>query len=117
MRAVSWPVVAGTWVLAAMGTCGARPCWKATGSSGYKFKDKSGVQSSLTDMKLRSGGDGKAQLQVKGKGVDLASLAPPLNLDLIVQLIAGDSEIQECWQTICSNPKSNNPGVFSAKGP
>ena len=104
-------------IVAAQGTCNGKDCWKATGSSGYKFKDKSGAQDSISDIKLKSGINGKAQVQVKGRGAGLAPLVPPFNLDVKVQLISGDGVSNFCWETDFSVPTKNESGQFKAKGP
>ena len=54
-------------------TCNGKPCWKATGDKGFKFKDKEGTPLGVTSAKLRAGEAGKAQTKIRGKGFKLPS--------------------------------------------
>src|SRR6185436_11659961 len=65
--------------IAAGGTCDEKPCWKAS-ATGYQYKSKTLPLDGITQVKLKSGISGKAQMQVKGKGVDLE--IPPLGTAL-----------------------------------
>src|SRR6185295_15709966 len=53
------------------GRCNGKPCWKAT-SAGFQFKDKLLSNTGLAGVKLKgNAGQGKAVVQVKGKGTTL----------------------------------------------
>lgn len=41
--------------------CGAKPCWKATGSKGFQYKDKDATASGLTLLSFRAGAAGKGK--------------------------------------------------------
>ncbi len=107
------------WQAAAFagGTCGSGPCWKASGSKGFKYKDRDATPEGITSIKLRSGSDGKAQVQVKGKGTNLALPALPVTLPVTVQYIIDDGVSSTCWQTIYSQAAKNDASSFKAKGP
>jgi hypothetical protein len=60
------------------GTCAGKPCWKASGTKGFKYKDKATVPDGLTGAKLKAGTAGKSQVQAKGKGANLPSPVLPL---------------------------------------
>jgi hypothetical protein len=89
------------------GTCDGKPCWKATGSlSAYKYKDKELTPDGLLQVQLKQGSDGKAKIQVKGKGAnlddpDLASLVQPLTVQ-----IANTNGL--CWEAVYSAPASSH---------
>jgi cysteine-rich repeat protein len=77
-------------VVAPGGDCGGKPCWKALGTKGYKYKNKAGNEEGITKVILNSG-MGNAKIIVKGKGADLTVPATdPIyaqNTQLTVQLV------------------------------
>lgn len=99
------------------GACGGKDCWKAAGTKGYRYKDRDGTHASVQTIKLKSGEDGRAQVQVKAKGVTVPILSPPLDLNVTVQLIADDGVTPVCWQTTLTTEKTNVDGSFKATGP
>lgn len=88
-------VMAG--VVAADGTCGSRPCWSANGA-GTTYRYRSPHADGLRSLKLASGGDGKTQIRVSGRG---AGLGLPATFDdvlppVTVQLRRTDAPT--CWE-------------------
>ena len=84
------------------GTCAGKPCW-ADKPTGFAYKDKDLTPSGLSQIVLKEGVDGKAQIQVKGKGLNLPmpsllSVAPPLTVQLR-NLTSG-----LCWGATYSTP-------------
>jgi hypothetical protein len=70
----------------AAGTCDGKPCWRRT-ATGFSYRNKAGIPAGVTQLDLRAGADGKAQIRFGGRGPllalpDLATLAPPLRLEL-----------------------------------
>jgi hypothetical protein len=103
--------------------CGTKPCWKAIGTSGFKYANKDGNSDDITAVRFKAGIGGKAQVQVRGKG---ALLSPPatdaLVTDVVVQLLIDDGGTVECFKT--AFPGSSGAGgvtqddtQFKAKGP
>jgi cysteine-rich repeat protein len=94
------------------GACGSKPCWKATGN-GFKYADKSGAVAGLTGITLKSGVQGRASVQVKGKGANLpfGSLPQTLPVPLTVQLRRDG----KCWAATFSAAKSNVDGLFKGR--
>ncbi|MEB2286120.1 MAG: right-handed parallel beta-helix repeat-containing protein [Myxococcales bacterium] len=88
------------------GTCGGKPCWKASSSS-FKFADRNGSRNGVTQLTLRPGAAGKAQLQIKARGVNLAVPALPLAQSpaVVVQLHAATGA---CWTQTYAAPASRN---------
>ena len=99
------------------GTCGTKPCWKATGVKGYSYKNKLATPDGVTVVKLKMGVQGKAKVQVVGKGDPLPLTALPLALPVTVQLVLQDGATTRCWQTTYTTMKSNTAVLFNAKGP
>jgi hypothetical protein len=103
------------------GTCGTKPCWKASGTksgtTGFSFVNKVGTTTGLTTTKLKAGSTGKAQVQAAGKGANLPLPTLGLTLPVTVQFVAGDTVSTECWQTTFTTEKKNEATQFSAKGP
>jgi hypothetical protein len=99
------------------GTCGTKPCWKASGTTGFSFANKVGTTTGLTSMKLKAGSAGKAQVQAAGKGASLPMPTLGLTLPVTVQFLAKDALSTECWQTAFTTQTTNDTARFSAKGP
>lgn len=104
------------------GTCGTAACWKLLGSvtapKGFKFHNGAGNSTGLTDAKLQAGLAGKAKVQVKGKGVNLAMPTLGLAMPVTIQLVIDDGITPECWQTtFTAPPVVNTSAQFKAKGP
>ncbi len=47
--------------------CGRKPCWKAKGSKGFGYKDKSGTADGVTKLNFKSGDAGKGKADVNAK--------------------------------------------------
>ncbi len=89
------------------GTCSGKPCWKATGSKGFKYKDSLASAAGVRSVILKTGASGKAKVIFKGKGSSVA--LPPLALSqdqkVIVQL---KNTAGGCWETRFSGPPIKN---------
>jgi cysteine-rich repeat protein len=84
------------------GLCSFKPCWKASGTSGFKYKDKQLTPEGALQLNLKQGADGKAQIQFAGKGMllalpNLSSVTEPVR----VQLRNSDGL---CWEAVYSAP-------------
>ena len=103
------------------GLCAGEPCWKAMGTKGFSYADDAAAQGGITKIKLKSGDEGKAQIQVMAEGVALDTPAPPLTGDVTVQFLARDISSTNCWQTVYTVPTKNETGnnvsSYKAKGP
>lgn len=88
--------------LAAGGTCGTKPCWKAK-RTGFVYHDGARTARGVESVELKEGlKSGKARIAVRGKGALLAlpsplALSPPLSVQL---LRAGGP----CWEGVFSAP-------------
>ncbi len=96
--------------------CGTRSCWRETGGTGYKFKDRTATPDGITQMKLKEGTAGRARVQAKAKGVSLDTPSPPLTLPVTVQLLIDDGATSDCWQATYSDFQRNEAGIFKARG-
>jgi hypothetical protein len=99
------------------GTCGTKPCWKVSGTTGFSYKNAAGTTTGLTTMKLKAGSAGTAQVQAAGKGANPPLPTLGLTLPVTVQFVGRDSVSTECWQTAFTMEKKNDATQFSAKGP
>ncbi len=91
------------------GICATKDCW-ADKPKGYQYKDKEASPSGITQLQLSEGTDGKAKIQVKGKGVnlpdlDLGMLTSPLTVQL--KPIGGGI----CFGATYSSPFTKNDAV------
>jgi len=98
-----------------MGNCNGSPCWKETGTKGFLYKDKSASSDGITVIKLRRGVNGKAGIQVAGKGSNL-SMFLMLESPVTAQFIASDGRTQ-CWETVFSSPTLSGWRSYKATGP
>lgn len=107
--------------IAAGGTCGSLPCWRALGHKGWAFADQTGGSGGITKMQLLGGEAGRSRLQLRAKGPRL-SLPAPMNgaaFDqdpaVIVQLRA--SGTARCWTSTfdAASTSRNDEGQFKAQ--
>jgi len=98
------------------GTCSGKPCWKAKGTKGLSYKDKLAAADGIAALGLIAGVDGKAKVQAKAQGVELALPALPLTFPVTAQVLIDDGNTVECWQTMFIDPpKKNTPEKLKAK--
>jgi hypothetical protein len=93
-------------------TCGTRPCWKALGTGGFKYADKTGSPDGLTHAVLKAGGAGSAKIHLKAGGANLHLPALPLTTPVRVQLRQSGSST--CWDAVYSTPTTNTATEFKA---
>ncbi len=84
------------------GTCAGKPCWKATGLTGFKYSDKELTPDGGYKMTLKEGAVEKAKILLSGRGAnlhlpDLSTLVQPI----VVQLQNSDGV---CWEATFSGP-------------
>lgn len=106
-------------IVAPGGTCGALPCWAATGSTGFRYKDKSGALDGAQGIKLKAAAPDRATIQVKAAGASLPTPTLPATGTVTVQFIAtgGTGSGSSCWQSVFPAPTANDEGVLKAKVP
>ncbi len=97
------------------GTCAGKPCWKASGSKSYQYKDKDLTPDGGYQLKLKEGALSKAQIQLTARGAglgmpaDLTTISQPLT----VQIQQSDGT---CWEAVYSGPPTaQSPLKFSDK--
>jgi cysteine-rich repeat protein len=97
----------------AAGVCGTKRCWSENGA-GFKYADKNGTHGGVTRIVLKGGEDpGKAKIQVKAKGANVAPPSLPLAQPVTVQLRNSDGV---CWEALYGAPASrNDAGTFKDK--
>jgi hypothetical protein len=94
--------------LPAGGTCGTKPCWKAT-KTGFTYKDKLLTPDGALVGKLKAGVAGKASIGVTAKGPNLETPNPTAFTGPVqVQLQRADAGI--CFEAVYSAPFKKNAG-------
>jgi hypothetical protein len=94
------PIVLARATAPAGGTCKTRPCWKATGDRGFKYKDAERTPDGIDTLVLKAGTFlGRARIKVKAQGESLSLPVLPLDLPVRVQLQAGNDR---CWEATYS---------------
>jgi trimeric autotransporter adhesin len=94
------------------GICGTKPCWKVSGTKGFRYSDKEGTSDGVVKLALEAGGGAgktKMSLQAKGAAVPLPPLTG-LALPLRVQLQANG----QCWEASYSTDRAASPELFRA---
>lgn len=74
--------------------------WRAIGSKGYKYKDKTATHDGISKIVAKGGADGKAKIIVKGKGAALSDPTLPLapgTSGIRVQLTNPATGV--CWES------------------
>jgi hypothetical protein len=99
------------------GICGARPCWRPIGQTGFTYRNKIGTPDGVTGLRLKAGPAGRAKVQVKGKGIHLPTPALGLTIPVTVQLVIRDGVSTECWETKFPAAAINTTSRFFARGP
>jgi hypothetical protein len=102
---------------ASVGPSHAGRCWGTRRIPGYKFTSKAGTPNGVIAAKLRAGVQDKAQVQVKAKGINVPLPALQLTLPVTVQLLIGDANGTNCWQSTFTTQVRNDAKQFKAKGP
>ncbi len=90
--------------------------WQPISTKGFRYKDQTASEDGIQKIILKASVIDKAKAVVKGKGVGLPDLGPPLLLPVVVQMVNSDSGV--CWETTFSLPqhiKRNQAGKFKAK--
>jgi len=100
------------------GTCGSKPCWKATGTSGFAYRNKAGTPDGVITLSLKAGLIGKAKVRAMSKGPNLpAPTILPLTLPITAQLVIVDGVSTECWQTTFTTVTADDAASLNATGP
>src|SRR6185436_21082356 len=96
------------------GTCkNGKPCWKPSGTKGFKYNNADLTRQASQKLQLQSGIDGKAKLGFGGKGPLLRMPAlDTLTFPLVAQLQGTNGE---CWQTTYASPTKQDASVVKAK--
>ncbi|MEO6028568.1 MAG: hypothetical protein ABIR79_17005 [Candidatus Binatia bacterium] len=84
-------------------------CWKP-GATSYAFKNKAHTPDGAEQLKLKSGVNGKAQIQFKGKGANLQMPAGPRTGPVVVQL-QPVTPSAPCWEATYGTPFKKNDGT------
>jgi len=94
-------------------TCRTKPCWRALGTAGFKYRDKSATLDGLTVLRLHAGAAGKATIRAKGKGANLSLPRLPFSMPVRVQLVRSGS--RACWDATYSSAIRNDTSAFKGR--
>lgn len=97
-------------VIPAGGACNlsSRPaaCWREN-TKGFKYRDRDGTNGGVQNLKLMEGDAGKAQVQLKARGINVDAPATfPLGQPVTVQLRSDAGSV--CWEAVYSAPAALN---------
>ncbi len=95
------------------GACAGKPCWTER-TSGFRYVDKNLTSNGLSRVQMVAGGDGRARIVLKGKGVGLA-MPSPLAIESPVTVQLRNSE-GACWEATYDTPAiRSDPSYFKDK--
>jgi hypothetical protein len=112
------PELAYQAIAPAGGTCAGAPCWRATGSRGFAYRDAERTPDGIDLIKLKVGSDGRASALVKGKGPSLRvpflgdGSGGGLSTPVTVQLRSSDAA---CLEATFSTPQRDGPYEFRSR--
>lgn len=95
--------------LPAAGVCAGRPCWKAVGTRGYRYRNPASATSGVERITLIGGAGNKTRIVVAGRGGGLLLPTLPLAAPVTVQLLRDDAPI--CFESVAP------PATFTANSP
>ncbi len=87
--------------------------WTTISTKGWKYLNKPGTQDGIQKIILKASTSNKSKALVKGKGVNLPDITPPLVLPVTVQMVNSESGL--CWEGVFASSIKNVPGQFKAK--
>ncbi len=93
------------------GACGAKPCWRTSGSSGWQYQDKAAKAFGIAKVKLKSG-VGSAAFGYQAKHANAPVVSLPLALPLRAQLQIATGA---CFDATYPTATRNDTSDFSAK--
>ena len=97
------------------GLCAGKSCWKAVGTTGFRYGDKDLTPDGVQKLNLKSGTDGKAQVKLTVRGAnlglpDLSTIAQPVTVQI-------KNSNGKCWEAIFSAPsRYQSSTIFKDKG-
>ncbi len=104
-------IFAGT--LPGAASCDGRPCWKATGTRGFRYKSASGAPEGIRQLKLKAAAKASIGLKAGRDALVLPVLPLEQSPSVSVQL---SIEEGSCWQTLLDLPADRNTTTdFRAK--
>ncbi len=100
-------LVTGVQVPAA-GTCSGSACWKAIGTKGYKYKDKSTSNDGVFQILFKGGSAGGSKLLVKAKDANFPMPSLPLDDSTSVTVQLKRLDGPNCWEGVFPGPGVKN---------
>lgn len=97
-------------IVPAATTCTGDPCWKATGTRGFRYSDRERSTAGLQKLSLKAGSAGKTKIVISGKGSGLQLPSLPLSQDQSV-LMQLKNDAGQCWESRFTAPAKRNIGT------
>jgi cysteine-rich repeat protein len=93
-----------------------KPCWKSNANN-YKYNDGLLTPDGVQIVQLKEGlVNGKAQIQVKGRGINLLPATSPMPFTAPVTAQVRNTQTGVCWDAVITSPDDNFPDYFKGKG-
>jgi len=102
-------------------TCGASPCWTATGGAppdgkGYTYRDSTLSAGGIFKLLYKSGGSGRSKAMIKGRGAGLPhNIAAALQSSPSATVQLRGSDAPQCLSLTLSSITKHDPDFFKAK--
>jgi cysteine-rich repeat protein len=104
-------------------SCGSKPCWKAAGGAGFKYKDAEAAASGVSKLSLKSGAAGKGALSLQaGNRTDRGQSSLPTGIAAALQgalaaTVQVHTDVPSCFQAELGTVKQAGPDRFQASAP
>jgi hypothetical protein len=105
-------------------TCGTRPCWRALGTTGYRYTDNTASADGFKSITAKSGVAGKGSVKLKAanrssKGqtslpTGIAAALDTSNAQATMQVVTDDAG---CFDAVLTTVRKSTPEEFAAKRP
>jgi hypothetical protein len=89
--------------------------WESRKSSGYLYRDKQGNHDGASQVRLRTGAEGKVYMRLRGRGANLPQSVLPTTGAYTVQLI--DTGTGDCWGSVFANGSLSGGDFNATQGP
>jgi cysteine-rich repeat protein len=104
-------------------SCGSKPCWKAAGAAGFKYKDAAAAASGVTKLVLKSGDADKGAVSLSAANrTDRGQDALPKGIAAALEgalsaTVQVHTDVPSCFEAQLGNPKQADPDRFKASAP
>lgn len=98
-------------------SCDDRPCWRARGADGWRYRDVLGSRGGVRRLRVGRAGNGSLRIRVAARGGEIEVPSLPLPTPLTVELVRGGGVARACWQARFDTSYVSDVVRFKARTP